>query len=372
MTKIHKILFFTSSLGKGGAEMHLLRLLNYIDKTKFHVSLALASSGGSYEKFLKPEIKIYHLLTGKLNSNTLRLVKSIGPLRALIKKEQPDIVCSVMDRPNVIAILTCLGLNPKPKLSLCVQNPPSYKYKTLLPFIAMTYPKADLVISLSQGVLDDLLNIVPAIEKKIQVIYNIGFDERVLSLAQEPLPANILTSNPIIVSCGRLTEQKDYPCLIEAFYEVRKKIPAELWILGEGKLKNSLEQQIINLDLKPFVNFLGFKDNPYKYIAKADVFALSSLYEGFGNVIVEAMACKTAVVSTNCPFGPQEIITNNVDGLVAPVREPHALANCLLKVLQDQQLKEKLQKQGISRAKAFSPEVIVSHYEAAFLNLINK
>lgn len=374
------ILFFTTSLGGGGAEKNLLRILNHLDREKFNISVALARGGGSYESALAEDVKLNILNTGKISSTTLRMIRSIIPLRRLIKTEKPDIVFSVLDIANIVAVVACSNLTIRPKLVLNVQNTPSVQYKQsgnivkriILSLIPSLYPEADRIVALSQGVAEDLKTLTGKITERTEVIYNAGLDERLLQGISEPLVEELPHNNSLIVACGRLTEQKGFPFLIEALAYVRQVIPAHLWIIGEGKQRQELEEQIEELNLRDCVKLLGFQNNPYKYMASADVFVLSSIFEGFGNVIVEAMACGAPVVATDCPSGPGEIIENEVNGLLVPTRNVKALSEAIIRVLTNKELKQQLSQKGKERSQDFHAQNIASAYGKMFLNTVNK
>ena len=137
-------------------------------------------------------------------------------------------------------------------------------------------------------------------------------------------------------------------------------------VLGKGPEEKKIKLLAHKLGLSDNILFLGFQKNPYKYIKKAEVFVLSSFHEGFGNVIVEAMACGTPVVSTNCMSGPREIIENGENGILFPVADQKALAEAVLKVLNNPSLSYKLSEQGKKRAEYFSIEKSVKKYEEIF------
>lgn len=375
--KLH-VLFFTASLGGGGAEMHLLRLLNHLNRERFQLSLAVVKSGGSYESALATDVKVCYLETGNFSSSTLRTIRAIKPLHQLIQSERPHILCSVLELPSIAALLAVLSLRARPKVVLCVQNTLSVQYqnpwhlvnRSILALIPRLYPYADKVVALSQGVAEDLKRLVPKIGDRATIIYNAGFDERVLQQAEEPLPIAQFLPRPLIVACGRLTPQKGFSYLLEAFVRVRQSIPAYLWIIGEGKERQKLEKQLQRFGLADCVSLLGFQPNPYQYIATADVFVLSSLFEGFGNVIVEAMACGTPVVATNCPSGPGEIITNGVNGILVPPANTEVLAKAILQVLNSCLLQQQLSVAGKERAWDFQAKTIALAYEQLFLSLV--
>ncbi|MGP1383662.1 MAG: glycosyltransferase [Thainema sp.] len=383
-----KVLFFTPSLGSGGAEMHLLRILNALDRQGFEPSVAVAQQGGSYETALAEDVTVYALNPAGMPSSTLRMMRAIKPLRQLIQAERPDIVCSLQGHANLAAIRACQGIKPQPKLIICVQNSPFSKYyrrwhpldQLMLLLMAKLYPQADQVVALSSGVAEELRSLMgqspvdntrSAPHPPIDIIYNAGVDDAVLKGSSE---TSILMQRsahqPVIVACGRLHPQKGYPYLLKALVKVRQSISATLWILGEGPLRPMLEQQIKTLGLTRAVKFLGFQANPYQYMAAADVFVLSSIYEGFGNVIVEAMACGVPVVATNCPHGPAEILEQGKNGLLALPGDVDSLARQLLKVLQDPELQETLARRGLMRSQAFHSSTIAANYGQVFRQVL--
>jgi glycosyltransferase involved in cell wall biosynthesis len=369
-----KVLFFTPSLGGGGAEKHLLRVVNHLDRQRFCPAIAVVRSGGSYESALVEDVPLHVLETGRIPSSTVQMIRALRPLRKLVQQEKPDILCSVLGHANTIAALAIRNLPNRPKLVLSVQNPPSLETQTawisslFRAFVPYVYPQADRVIALSRGVADDLQRLVPGICDRTDVIYNAGVDSQVLEGATEQLSQAI--PRPLIVTCGRLAEQKGYSYLLEAFAQVRRVLPASLWILGEGKLRSQIEQQIQALGLSEDVKLLGFQPNPYSYMAAADVFVLASIYEGFGNVLVEAMACGTPVISTDCPFGPGEIITHNLNGLLVPPSDSNTLAKVILNLLSDPFLQRQLAESGQRRAQDFQSRAIASAYGQVFQDLI--
>ena len=161
----------------------------------------------------------------------------------------------------------------------------------------------------------------------------------------------------MILGVGRLTQAKDFPTLIRAFALVRKKRAARLMILGEGEERPKLEALVRELGLEREVTLPGFVDNPYKYMKRAAVFVLSSKWEGFGNVLVEAMALGTPVVSTDCPSGPAEILENGRWGRLVPVGDVYALAEAIIETLDEEHHPD-----VANRAKDFAVELAVEKY----------
>jgi glycosyltransferase involved in cell wall biosynthesis len=138
---------------------------------------------------------------------------------------------------------------------------------------------------------------------------------------------------PVILGVGRLTRQKDFPTLIRAFARLRRARPARLLILGEGELRPALEELVADLELTDHVRMPGFTDNPFAYMRQSALFALSSAWEGLPTVLIEAMACGTPVVTTDCPSGPAEILEHGKWGRLVPVGDAEALADAMLQTL---------------------------------------
>ena len=162
----------------------------------------------------------------------------------------------------------------------------------------------------------------------------------------------------MILAVGRLSDAKDFPTLLKAIVRMNEKRKVKCIILGEGELREKLQGMIEQLSLSGTVDLHGFVGNPYAYLAKADLFVLSSRREGFPNVLVEAMACGTPVVATDCPSGPAEILENGKYGPLVPVGDAQALADAMLRTLDDHLPAETL----IARAEEFSVEKIADQY----------
>lgn len=366
------VLFFTTTLGGGGAERHLLRVANHLNRQQFEVAIATTRAGGSYETEVSPDIKVHTLGAKRIRS--LKLLK----LRQLLTSVQPDLICSVMDIPTVLAASAYLGKANKPILIGSVQAPPSiYLRKLGWPGLVLrlvlpaAYSRTAHLIALSEGVSKDVIKLSATTKDRVSVIYNAGYDEQMLEQASEKVDGPI-DSGPIIVGCGRLTEQKGFTHLIRALPAVREHFPACLWLIGDGELRDQLEQEAFALGVGEFVWFAGFQTNPFAFMQRADLFVLSSLYEGFGNVLVEAMSLGTPVISTACPFGPDEIITHGESGLLVPPRDPESLSRAIIDLLANPTKRQELAHAGHLRAERFSAAKIAQEYGDLFYVLANR
>lgn len=374
------ILFYTSSLGGGGAEKHVQRIANAIYDRGHRVAVAVARQGGSYEKDLTENVDLIVLSDGWVNSSTWRLVRSVRPLRRYIGECQPDVVCSVMDHVNVRLLRALDRIHDPPPTVLSVQNDTGSRFgedaswlKRLLFWrMQRQYDEADAIISLTEETAEQLVEMGLAEPQQLAVIQNAGVDDAVYEERDMHLSEESIPKKPLLVACGSLTYQKGFPYLLDAFKRVCDRKEAELWILGEGDRRRTIENQIQELGIGEDVSLLGFRDNPFKFMAAADVFVLSSLSEGFGNVIVEAMACGTPVVSTDCPHGPGEIISHEENGLLVPPADADALCGALLRVLRNQRLQERLAKNGKERARDFHASKIGQQYLDLFREVVSQ
>jgi glycosyltransferase involved in cell wall biosynthesis len=244
-------------------------------------------------------------------------------------------------------------------LSLTCRNPG--RRRIFLPTLARRfYPHGDAIIAVSEGVADDLAEFVRLPRERIDAIHN-----PVVTLALAARAAALLDDPwfhpgepPVVLGVGRLAVQKDFATLLHAFARVRSRRPTRLVILGEGDLRPRLERLAAELGVAADVRLPGFVENPLAYMRRAAVFALSSIYEGLGNVVVEALACGCPVVSTDCPGGPAEILGHGRFGRLVPVGDADAFAKALLAALDEPRESSPL----LARARDFSAAVIADRY----------
>jgi glycosyltransferase involved in cell wall biosynthesis len=397
----HKLLFVLPSLGGGGAERASVDLLRGIDRQRFQITLALFTRGGpanptknagrssgnagrssgSFLQELPSDVPLYDL-RGR-QSYDLRLV---WRLAGVLRGENPHVVFSVLRYANLITLLACRlvgtpsralgGAGSQARIVVNEQNPPSAEFalfgggRVKAWFLRQVYPWADRVTAISAGIARELVSSYGLTQDKVQVIPNPVDLVRVRTLAAAKLEHPSFQSGlPVLIAAGRLHPQKGFAYLIRAFSIVRHVFPCKLVILGEGPLRRELESLIANLGLVDDVALPGFQENPYNYVSNSAVFVLSSLFEGFGNVLVDALALGVPVISTRCPVGPEDIITDGVTGIFVPPADEQALAQAILRVLQDSELRLRLSANGPLRAADFALERVVPQYEALFERL---
>ena len=334
----NKIALFLPSLHVGGAERVLLNLAWGFDERGLAVDLVVAKAEGPYLSQVPKGIRVVDLRAS-------RILTSVPALAHYLRRERPAVMLSAIDHANIVA-LWARKLSAAPSrivvsvhstLTRATSNEPHVRGRLVPRLAGWFYPWADEVVAVSQGVAEDLAASTGLSAERIKVIYNPVVTPELLKKAQEPLDHPWFASGqpPVILAVGRLTVAKDYPTLIRAFALVRAKRSVRLMILGEGEERSGLENLVRELKLEENVLLPGHVDNPYNYMAQAAVFVLSSAWEGFGNVLVEAMAVGTPVVSTDCPSGPAEILEGGKWGRLVPTGNPAALADAITATIID-------------------------------------
>lgn len=366
------------SLRGGGSERVAVNLLRGLDKHEFSLTLVLYEPIFDYPLPGDVDVIILDIPpTWNIFKLTGNFIRKIVRLAVVIKKTHPDIVFSLLTSTNITVILAKVLSRVRCKMIASEQTHPSVNlnnepYGGITRYLMKhTYPKADRIVAVSEGIKKDLIEAFSLPQEKIEVIYNpIDIIEAEM-LSHEPVYHPWFFENvPIVVAVGRLTKQKGYPHLMQAFSAVRQSSPCRLVIIGKGEDEGNLARMVKALGIEGDVQFLGFQENPFKYMARSSVFVLSSLYEGFGNVIVEAMALGLPVISTDCPSGPSEIIEDRKNGLLVPVKDEKALAQAMVDVLSDHELRKSLSEEARRRAQSFGLDRIVKQYERRFLALM--
>ena len=361
-----KISFFIPSLQGGGAEKTIMNLACGLADHGLEIDLVIVDAKGPFLSDLSPKVRVVDL-------SASRLLTSLPGLVRYLRREKPTLLFSALDHANVIAIFARFLSGVSTNIILSVHAPMSQVYalgtlhtklinKVMPSLIRMSYSKACKVVSVSKGVGDDLISNFGLQANKVQTIYNPIINSELYDLSQESIshPWFEPQQPPVILAVGRLSIEKDYPTLIRAFQRVRQQRLVRLLILGEGGERSKLESLVKALGLGEDVKLHGFVRNPYALMRKASCFVLPSLFEGFGNVLVEALAMGCPVVSTDCPTGPTEILDGGKWGTLVPVGDYEAMAVAILEKLDiDRKDNSSLLNSYLER---FELEVILSQY----------
>jgi len=357
-----KLMFIIPTLDAGGAEKVTINILKEMDRTNYEIKLVVFNSNGPLKKSIPKDIDVVVVTAKRLRYALLGISK-------LLVKFKPDYIFSTIGHLNLAMIFLKTFLRLKSKLIVREASTPSRylgQLKKSKAFIYVQlykklYPKADIIVAQCDSMKNDLVEKMGISESKIVRIYNPVNIEEIHKKSEIYYPKEYMDDYINIVSVGRLVEAKGFDILIKSFKLLtdKHKEKMRLFIIGEGHLKDSLEELTNDLDLKNSISFLGFVENPYPYIKNADLFVLSSRWEGFPNTVLEALACGQKVVATDCESGPKEIVGEDKYGLLAEVDNPHSLYKRICEYMS-------LENRSVNRAEDFKIEKIVKQYQELF------
>jgi len=322
-----KIMLIVPSLIRGGVERVISTLSIELSKY-FEVYIVIYHGPIEYE--IKGKLINLETPTGSFGRKIKNIFYRVVKLKILIKKISPDFIVSFMG--NLQPILTF-----EPVIVSIRTNPDSsHLYKKFLLKTVYKLPNVKRIITCSSEIEKKLNNNYSL--KNTKTIYN-PID---LELVKQKLIAPKPFEFDYVLAVGRLSRSKGFDILIKSFAKSDLKNIVKLVILGEGKERKKLEMLILELNLGTQVLLLGKVDNPFIYMNYAKFFILSSRYEGFANVLLEALSCQTPVIAANCETGPSEIIENGRNGLLVPVADEEALKEAMEKLFNDRALYERL------------------------------
>jgi glycosyltransferase involved in cell wall biosynthesis len=304
-----KILFIVPSLAVGGSQRVMLTLLENMNRNLFSVSLIVVTQKGELYDQVPGDIKVVHL-------GCKRMRAAFNPLYQSIHKIKPDIVFSTLGYLNFTLILLKFFMASSFKLVVRESNTVSVQIKGFTHkclwwlLYRFLYKKADKIICQSDYMLDDLIHKFNIPKEKVSRIYNPVDTLKVRKMADIDLsPFLDFGRGPHIIGVGRLVNQKGYEHILNFIPKILGKFPdVHFWILGTGELELTLKKLINELDISEHVTLVGHQKNPYTWMKHADLFILSSLFEGLPNVLLEAITNKCAVLCLEHPGGTKEIL----------------------------------------------------------------
>jgi len=373
--------FIIYSLASGGAERVVSLLLEELKYT-YNITLVMMNDTVVYE--IPDAIKVVYLENSNPKENGVYKFAKLPFLAWKYKKicqnNNIEISLSFMNRPNYINTIAKL-LGCKSKIVISERTTPSLQHRDGIQgminkvLIKYLYPFSDIVIANSMGNSSDLKNNfhIP----NVLMIPNPLNLEQINNSAKEDV--NFLENKFVFITIGRIDKGKNHKLLIE----VMKYIEAKLFIIGDGDLKEELEERVVNDGLQKKIVFLGQQLQPYKYLIKADCFVFTSNHEGFPNVLLEALACELPIISTDCRSGPREILAPGTDfefqlkntlelseyGILTPLNNENILRKAMNLIISDRKLRTKYSKKAKIRANNFSIKKIIKQYEEAICDL---
>ncbi len=385
-----RVAVFLTDLGMGGAERVMVTVANAIVRRGHAVEFVLSRKSGILLDDVGPGIEIveidpaphlaalpglYRLAGDRLPSmasaalGKLPLaVRSLSGLSAYLAHRRPEALLTTIAKNNIVAIAAARRSGASTRVVIREANTMSQditdarkRFDRLVPgLVRHWYPKAQEIVAVSNGVADDLSAFAGIDRGRITAIPNPVDVDRIRARAAEEPGDDWFTPGrpPVLLAVGRLEPQKDYPTLLQSFAEIRARRDVRLVILGEGTQRGALEALVDSLGLADSVRIPGATKNPYAFMARASALVLSSRWEGFPNVLTEALACGCPVVSTRCPSGPDEILDNGRYGRLVAVGDHKALAEAVLETLDAPPPASDLQR----RADRYSLDRIVNEY----------
>jgi len=364
--------FFIPTLDGGGAERVVVTLANAFADAGHTVDLLLTSRCGPLSDRVSPQVSV-------VDFGCEQTWHTVPALVQTIRSRQPDVLVSALFGATVAAYVATAWMQAwgehVPSLCATVHSPlprtepqgPRARLQVQAAHVALR--RIETVVAVSQSVAQDLATHVGRARERIDIIHNPIDIDAVQSGAQASLSHSWFQDDvPVVVSAGRLHSQKDHQTLLRALARLHERGKVRAIILGEGPERRHLDEQSRALGISSDTAFPGFVENPYAFMARADVFALPSPAEAFGNVVVEALACGTPVVATESSGGPVEILRTDdaTYGALVPPHDPAALADALAAALNRPVDQRRLQR----RARDFDVPEAVDHYHALFERIV--
>lgn len=346
------IAILITALGAGGAERVIAMLARHWVDMGHRVSIITFDKvGDPIYHSLPPEVEL-HRLGAKVATGYRGNAKRLLRLREALGQIKPDVLVSFLTKNNLLAALACLGRSTP--LVCSERNNPERQGGSKLwnLLLKVGYSRAKFIVCQTNAIKRCFPR---AVRDRLVVIYNpiTGFERDADADANKKLCA-----------VGRLTPQKGFTHLIDAFARIADRHPDwNLTIWGNGEIRAKLEQQVQRLDLGERISLPGTTERPGDWARDASIFVQSALYEGFGNALGEALASGLPVVATNCDFGPAEMIRQGEDGLLVPVGNVPALAEAVSRMISDRNLRDSCSAAAKISAKKFDPAVILTLWD---------
>jgi glycosyltransferase involved in cell wall biosynthesis len=363
-----KVVFVLPSLHGGGAERAAITLLGGMPPAAYDLTLYLFAREGPYLDQVPSHVQLEVGASGR--------IARIVALRRYIAREKPDVVVSFLSHFTVYAAVRSAGsgaryvVSQQTPLSGFLQDA-DYRWRRpgnrrVFETVARAvYPSVDVIAATSSGVADDLVENFGVRREQLRIVHNPVDVSAVEARAAEPIDGALIDGTvPTIVTAGRLADAKNLPLLVASLEALAKRVSFRAWILGQGELEADLRRRVSSAGLDQRVTLLGFQSNPWKFMARATVFVLTSRYEGFGNVLIEAMACGLPVVAT-ASYGTRDIVRHDETGLLVEPHEPDRVAAALERLLTEPGLLDRMRPAAREHAVRFSVPTVARAFGEA-------
>ena len=357
-----RLLGITHSLGGGGAERFLATLANHLDRGAFRPEICAATTRASYA--LAADVAVTTLGYRGL----LTLPRTVRRLRRRLRERSPDLVLSNVLSTNALAGAALRGVEPRPPWVARIANAPGIGEPRLQRWWARRcYAMAAALVANSEGARAAFARCYPETAARLRQLPNPTDFARLEGLAAQ-VPERRRGGEPQILWIGRLVPQKRPDLMIAALAALARRQPARLWMCGDGPQRRQIEKEIAAADLAGAAELLGFVENPFALMRQADLFVLTSDYEGLPNALIEAQGLGLAAVSTRCPHGPDEIVADGETGVLVPVGDAAALAAAVERLLQAPEERRRMGERARARARSrYGIETVIPAWESLLL-----
>ena len=329
------VALFTPTLGGGGAQRVMLDLAAGMAERGFVTDLIVASGEGALLNAVPEDVRLVDL-------GQRHVAPSFVPMIRYLRRCRPGALLSTQEHANVVAVAaarlvggTRVYVRHQTTASP-MRRASGVRVLVVAAAMRILYPRADGVIAVSNGVADGLVRYLGLRRESIETLPNPVISRRLREGADAPVdhPWFAPTEPPVVLAVGRLSPEKGFDTLVRAFALARRQHACRLVILGNGAQREELLRIAVDAGVAADVDLPGFEPNPFPYMAHAGVFVLSSLREGLPNVLVQALALSTPVVSTDCDSGPDEILEGGRHGRLVPTNDPEAMAAAIVASLE--------------------------------------
>ena len=353
------MLIVCDTLSGGGAERFVSTVLVHLDRARMRPSLCLFRPDVTYP--LPDDVPLSVLEKHRPWHIPIATMK----LSRLIEAERPDVVFSAFSHPSFITGNALALCRHRPRwVARVSNNPDESETGTLRTWMRQLYARTDAVVCNSKDLRDAFAQAYPVAAAKSHFLPNATDFARLDRLAGEPLEGTD-ADLPTLIAVGRLHAQKRVDRMIDLVARLKETQPVRLEVCGDGALRGELEARAIERGVGESVRFLGFVDNPYPRIARADLFLLTSDYEGLPNALVEAQGLGVPAVATDCDYGPREVVEPGVTGLLVPPGDDDALATAVESLLADPERRAEMASAASERTRRlFAARTVVATLEA--------
>ncbi len=362
--------FVIPSLTTGGAEQVTVNIANGLADRGYDVELLLSRVEGELQTQLTSKVEVVSLPPSM--GQVFGIATHIPALVHYLRKRQPAALFCHLTHTNVACLVadriaaTDTVVVPTEHLAFGVPKEPTLKSRIAQWLVPRIYPSAERIVAVSEGVAESIVERTAVGRETISVLYNPVDVKTVRRRAREPVDHEWFADGTVAVALfvGRIEQQKDLETWLRTFRRVYDRNPnARAVVVGEGSRRESVQSSAARMGLADVVSMPGYVNNPYGYMSRADVFLLSSRYEGLPTVLIEALACGCPVVATDCPSGPREILADGTYGRLAPVGDDASLAEAVVETLRNPPRENELRE----RADEFAPEAVLDGYEQFIL-----